>query len=213
MALTIVQSFQYAASKVSINIQGTHDDPLFQANQVGKLLGITNIRESIKDYDDDEKVSSTTATPGGAQQTLFLTELGLYRLLGQSRKPQARPFQKWVARVVREIRLNGKYELQAQVAQNQKELAEARQVAEEALKKAEEAQQLVAAKDDELKFYKAKTYEEVPRNDSVYIAKEASELHSDRHKIGKSINPKGVAVEHGIRAGGVHHLSAGNKKR
>ena len=48
----------------------------------------------------------------GNQDVLFLTEIGLYRLLGMSRKEKARKFQKWIATVVKEIRSNGKYELE-----------------------------------------------------------------------------------------------------
>ena len=78
---------------VSINIQGTLEDPLFQANQIGTLLGLVNIRETIKDFDADEKDAvSTTDSIGRHQTILYLTELGLYRLLGMSRKPFARPF-------------------------------------------------------------------------------------------------------------------------
>ena len=40
---------------VSINIQGTPEDPLFQAKQIGTLLGLVNIHESMKDFDEDEK--------------------------------------------------------------------------------------------------------------------------------------------------------------
>ena len=100
------------ANGVTINIQGTPDDPLFQANQIGELLGLVNVRESIKDFDEDEKDAvSSTDSIGRHQTIIFLTELGLYRLLGMSRKPFARPFQKWVAKVVKEIRLTGKYEM------------------------------------------------------------------------------------------------------
>ena len=85
----------------TINIQGTPEEPLFQANQIGSLLGLVNIRETIKDFDEDEKGAVSGADSTGRQQTiLFLTELGLYRLLGMSRKPCARPFQKWVAKTV-----------------------------------------------------------------------------------------------------------------
>ncbi|PNH03857.1 hypothetical protein TSOC_010044 [Tetrabaena socialis] len=61
---------------------------------------------------------------------------------------------------------------------------------EEANKDAEEARALVAAKDAELSRFKTKAYEEVPKEDKVYICKEASELNSDRHKIGKAIDTK-----------------------
>jgi hypothetical protein len=60
---------------IHINIMGTADDPLFQASQIGK------------DFNEDERdgVSSTDAI-GRQQTTIFLTELGLYRLVGASRK-------------------------------------------------------------------------------------------------------------------------------
>ena len=43
-------------TEYQINIQGTLEDPLFQANQIGKLLGISNIRENLRDFSDDEKM-------------------------------------------------------------------------------------------------------------------------------------------------------------
>ena len=89
---------------ISINIQGTPEKPLFQANQIGSMLGLVNISDAIKDFDEDEKCHQGNYTLGGRQNMLFLTELGLYRLLGASRKLCTRPFQKWVARVVTEIR-------------------------------------------------------------------------------------------------------------
>ena len=134
--LDLVRAFKDAglAHGVDINISGTPEEPLFQANQVGALLGITNIRDTIKDFDDDEKGVGTTDTLGGRQAALFLTELGLYRLLGMSRKPLARPFQKWVAQVIKEIRLRGRYDLQ---------------------QKLEEQASLVSRKEDELTSLKA----------------------------------------------------------
>ena len=53
---------------------------------------------------------------------------------------------------------------------------------------ASEAKQLAATQAAELERYRAKTYEEVPKLDKCYVHKEASELDSDRHKIGKAID-------------------------
>jgi prophage antirepressor-like protein len=77
-----------------INIQGTLDEPLFQANQIGKILVIGNSSESLNDFGEDEKVIGISYTLGGKQETNFLTNFGLYRLLGRSRKPISRTFQK-----------------------------------------------------------------------------------------------------------------------
>ena len=113
--MDILRAFKILDEEHPINIQGTIDDPLFQATQIGNLLGISKIRETIKQFDDDEKVVRMTDTLGGPQKTTFLTEMGLYRLLGMSRKPIAKTFQKWVCNIVRELRIKGKYELQNRI--------------------------------------------------------------------------------------------------
>jgi prophage antirepressor-like protein len=113
--MDILKAFKLGNKEVQINIRGSDEDPLFQANQIGELLELTNIRVTLKDFDEDEKVVIATYTRGGNQQITFITEIGLYRLLGMSRKPIARTFQKWVCQVIKEIRKNGKYELQATV--------------------------------------------------------------------------------------------------
>jgi prophage antirepressor-like protein len=124
--MDIVTAFQLESNlpSLQVNIQGTTDDPLFQANQIGALLGLSNIHDSTHDFDDEEKVLARAETPGGLQTVTFLTEQGLYRLLGMSRKPIARPFQKWVARVIKEIRKKGKYEAEVKLAEKDKAIAE-----------------------------------------------------------------------------------------
>lgn len=97
-----------------INIKGTPEDPLFQANQIGKLLGIVNISTALKDFGADECCLISNDTAFGLKETNFLTELGLYRLLGRSRKPIAATFQKWMNKPIREIRVNGMYQLKSE---------------------------------------------------------------------------------------------------
>ena len=110
--MDILKAFSLLDTEYQINIQGTLEEPLFQANQIGKLLGISNIRDAIKDFSDNEKDVGLTDTLGGKQETIFLTEYGLYRLLGRSRKPIAHKFQEWMVSVLKEIRINGIYKLQ-----------------------------------------------------------------------------------------------------
>ena len=200
--MDIVKAFQMVGvPKVDLNIQGTSDDPLFQANQIGTLLGLTNIRDAMKDFDEDEKVVSISDTLGGKQKTMFLTEVGLYRLLGMSRKPFARPFQKWVAKVVKEIRTTGKYELQKamdQKDQNMKEKMLEIEAMVATTQLAIEEQKQIALEQtiqahlaiEELNRLKNKTYEEVLKYEKVYINQSAAELHREVHKLGKSIDEK-----------------------
>ena len=110
--MDLLKCFSLNDKEYTINIQGTHEEPLFQANQIGKLLGMTNIRVILKNFDDDEKVVNKVYTLGGKQNTTFLNEHGLYRLIGRSNLPIAKKFQKWTCQIIKEIRLNGSYKLQ-----------------------------------------------------------------------------------------------------
>jgi prophage antirepressor-like protein len=120
--MDIIKAFNSNNLHTEITIKGTTDDPLFRASDIGLILDIKNIHTTIKDFDTDEKVLHTMDTPGGNQKIMFLTEIGLYRLLGLSRKPIARNFQKWVAKVIKEIRITGKYELEKQLTETQNKL-------------------------------------------------------------------------------------------
>ena len=109
--MDILKAFSLIDETHNINIQGTVENPLFQANQIGKLLGINNISQAIKDFEEDERSLILNETLGGKQETNFLTESGLYRLLARSRKPIAAIFQKWMINTIKEIRVNGMYKL------------------------------------------------------------------------------------------------------
>ena len=113
--MDLVKAFIDNELTAEINIQGTSDDPLFQANQIGKLLDIKDINSTIRDFDDDEKEAHSMHTLGGEQKVIFLTEIGLYKLLGMSRKPIAKKFNKWVTTVIREIRKTGQYKLEGEL--------------------------------------------------------------------------------------------------
>ena len=92
--MDIVKAFNSNDLHTEIVIRGTVTDPLFRASDIGVVLDISNIRTSIVDFDESEKVVRTTDTLGGAQDVTFLTEKGLYKVLFRSRKPIAQKFQK-----------------------------------------------------------------------------------------------------------------------
>ena len=103
--MDILKAFSLFDVEHHINIQGTLENPLFQANQIGKLLEISNIRETLRDFTDNEKVCVTLTDTSIIRERNFLTEFGLYRLLGRSRKPIAHKFQEWMVTVLKEIRI------------------------------------------------------------------------------------------------------------
>jgi prophage antirepressor-like protein len=92
--MDILKAFPLLDTEYPINNQGTPEDQLFQSNQIGKLLGINKLCENLRDFDSDEKVLCLTHTLGGAQNSMFLTEIGLYKILWRSRKPIAHTFAK-----------------------------------------------------------------------------------------------------------------------
>lgn len=121
--MEIVKAFNENGMSQTITIKGTTTNPLFRASDIGSILEISNVRQSIKDFDNTEKVAvSITDSIGREQNVSFLTELGLYQLLFISRKPVAKIFKKWVCEVIKEIRLNGVYDLQKQLEKQKIEM-------------------------------------------------------------------------------------------
>lgn len=114
--LEIFNAFFSNGKEYNIRVVQKEGEPLFRADDIGEVLEMVNVRASIVNFDDDERVMVRVHPQGeGGSYTrdvTFLTEIGLYRLVMQSRKPIARPFQKWVAGVVKAIREKGRYDLQ-----------------------------------------------------------------------------------------------------
>jgi len=115
--MEVVKAFTTNNLHTEITIKGTFDTPLFRASDIGEVLEINNIRTSITNFDETEKVVQNIITHGGTQQVTFLTEKGLYKILFKSRKQIAEQFQNWVCDVIKEIRLSGTYILKQQVEQ------------------------------------------------------------------------------------------------
>lgn len=123
--MDILKTFVFDRTSHEVCIQ--HDgngDPLFRASDIGKVLSITNVRPSISDFDEHEKVVSTAYTLGGDQEATFLTEQGVFKLIMRSRKPIAKPFQDWVFQVLKTIRKTGRYSLEQEVATLKRKHAE-----------------------------------------------------------------------------------------
>lgn len=93
----------------TIRIKGIPDAPLFCLGDVCKMLGLRqgNVRERL------EKGGVSTEpllTSGGIQMVNFVTEDGLYDVILDSRKPEAKRFRKWVtSEVLPTIRKHGAY--------------------------------------------------------------------------------------------------------
>lgn len=103
--VTIFNSPQFGEIRVS----GTPDNPMFCLADVCRVLGLTSkgvnqrlTKEVIYNY--------PLETAGGTQQALFVNEDGLYDVILDSRKPEARQFRRWVTgEVLPSIRKDGAY--------------------------------------------------------------------------------------------------------
>ena len=95
----------------------------FKAADIGKVLGILNIRQSIQNYDDDERVVRKVYDPQGTlQDTIFLTSQGVYRLLYNSKKEVAKKFRKWAGNILDDIIFNESAELKKQLKEKEEQL-------------------------------------------------------------------------------------------
>jgi prophage antirepressor-like protein len=109
----LIKKFQES----DITIYGTSDKPLFKANDIGDLLGISQIRKTIQNLDEEFKVFQVGNTITGLQDQWFLTIQGLYEVLFITRKPLAKEFRKWVTSVLEEIRKTGEYKSNKKIEQ------------------------------------------------------------------------------------------------
>lgn len=101
--------FEYQDKPVRVVLQD--ETPWWIAKDVCDVLTISNSRDALASLDDDEKGVVTTDTPGGQQQMNAVSESGLYNLIFQSRKPEAKTFRKWVtSEVLPQIRKTGRFE-------------------------------------------------------------------------------------------------------
>lgn len=117
-------------------------EPWFIRADACTALGINNPAQAVANFDAEDKGVITTDTPGGRQQVATISEAGLYQLIFQSRKAEAKAFKRWVTHdVLPAIRKTGSYEapktdaekvleviqlLQAQAEEQRQELEQAR---------------------------------------------------------------------------------------
>ncbi|WP_076655213.1 phage antirepressor [Lactiplantibacillus plantarum] len=85
-----------------------HEDIIwFAMIDIARVLGLSNPSVSIKSLDSDERAKFNLGRQGN---TNFVNEPGLYKLIGSSRKQQAKRFNRWVTHdVLPSIRKNGVY--------------------------------------------------------------------------------------------------------
>ena len=98
-----------------VRVTELNDEPMFAAKDVAKALGYsdnTNVSTATSFIPDEWKGVFPINTPYGNQEIMFVTEKGLYFWLGRCDKPNALPYQKWLASdVLPSIRKHGGYHI------------------------------------------------------------------------------------------------------
>lgn len=106
------QAFVFNASNQQVRTVILNNEPYFVVKDVCAILDISNHIDALSRLDDDEKGRSVIPTQFGAKETNLVNESGLYHLIFQSRKPEAKAFRKWVtAEVLPTLRRTGRYEV------------------------------------------------------------------------------------------------------
>lgn len=100
-----VTLFSFEGNKVrTLNVSGL---VWFSMPDVAESLGLSNPTVSVKSLDEDERSKFNLGRQGYVN---FISEPGLYKLIGASRKPAAKRFNRWVTHeVLPAIRKTGTY--------------------------------------------------------------------------------------------------------
>jgi prophage antirepressor-like protein len=110
-----VTVFGFGENKVEvIELNG---QPLFNARDVGAVLGIADVNSTTREWTEKQAVKLTNSILQDLHNRKlhntgekFLTESGVYKLIMRSSKPDAEKFQDWIAEeVLPSIRKNGGY--------------------------------------------------------------------------------------------------------
>lgn len=102
-----------------IRTAGTSDEPKFCLADLCSVLGLDS-SQVIKRLDKGVVTIHPLMTAGGIQQANFVNEDGLYDVILDSRKPEAKAFRKWItSEVLPSIRKTGKYSVKSEAAKDE----------------------------------------------------------------------------------------------
>ncbi len=107
-----MQTFTFKPINQIVRVETIAGEPWFVAKDICEALSIEKHLNAVSRLDDDERGPVVVDTLGGKQTMTAVNESGLYNLIFQSRKPEAKAFRKWVTgEVLPSIRKTGRYDL------------------------------------------------------------------------------------------------------
>jgi prophage antirepressor-like protein len=109
---TALQPFDFSGQQVRV-VTDAQGEPWFVAVDVCAALGISNSRDAVARLDSAGRGTAADIDSLGREQVArTVNEAGLYELIFQSRRPEAREFRRWVTHdVLPAIRKTGGYNL------------------------------------------------------------------------------------------------------
>ena len=92
----IVGAIEFDGSK--LDVYSSLDEPIFRAKDIADTIGYSegNVWKMLQMCEEDEKLNLPMVVAGQTRQVSFVTELGLYNILAQSRKLLARKWRRVV---------------------------------------------------------------------------------------------------------------------
>lgn len=104
-----LEIFKYENNEVRTVIK-ENNDIYFNLKDVCGILEINNPSQALTRLNSKGVISNETLTKGGKQKLNYISESNLYKLMFQSRKPEAEKFTEWVtSEVLPSIRKHGTY--------------------------------------------------------------------------------------------------------
>lgn len=174
-----------------IRTVGTPEEPLFCLADVCRILDLQTSR--VKDRLEDGVISSNPVTDnlGRTQMANFVNEDGLYDVILDSRKPEARAFRKWITSdVLPTIRKTGGYIAANAEMSDEEIMSRALEIAHRTIErknaelkelesKNQEQQRIIVAKDNAIAERDRKIEEDAPKvatADALCVSKDACDI-------------------------------------
>lgn len=116
------------------SVMGESSEPWFCLADVCKALGLQSYKVAQR-LEKDILSKYTLPTAGGNQEMLFVNEDGLYDVILDSRKPEAKKFRKWItSEVLPSIRKDGGYIISKEGESDEEIMARALRIANSKIK-------------------------------------------------------------------------------
>lgn len=202
-AIKIFENAQFGQIRTAMS---ENNEPMFCLADLCQCLGLTP--KGVNQRLTKEVISNyPLETAGGTQMALFVTEDGLYDVILDSRKPQAKAFRKWVtSEVLPSIRKTGGYlatkaddtpeEIMARaltiaqttLARRNERIAQLQATNESQALRIEQQEEQLKASAPKVKFYE----EHLQSNDTLTTTQVAKEIGLDANKLNQRLKAIGI---------------------